>query len=126
MAKYIRRSKLKNTGGRFSFFRKKRKFETVSDSHVTKMGVHKLKIKNGRSNNKKDSLIFAEYANIITPKGTKKSRILDVQENKSNRHFLRQDIITKGAILKTEMGLAEVTSRPGQDGIVNAVLVKEK
>lgn len=126
MAKYIRRSRLKNTGGRFSFFRKKRKFETVPDSHISKIGNTKIKTKRGSGGNKKQSIIFAEYANLSTSKGIKTSRILDVAENKSNRHFLRQDIITKGAIIKTDIGLAKVTSRPGQHGVVNAVLIEEK
>jgi small subunit ribosomal protein S8e len=33
--------------------------------------------------------------------------------------------MTKGAIIETEMGKAKVTSRPGQDGVVNAVLLTE-
>jgi small subunit ribosomal protein S8e len=28
-------------------------------------------------------------------------------------------------VLETEIGLAKVVSRPGQDGIINAVLVKQ-
>jgi len=40
--------------------------------------------------------------------------------------FVRRKIITKGAIIKTELGLAKVTSRPSQDGVVNAVLIEEK
>jgi small subunit ribosomal protein S8e len=32
-------------------------------------------------------------------------------------------MITKGAVLKTELGRARVTSRPGQHGILNAVLM---
>ncbi|MCE4622698.1 MAG: 30S ribosomal protein S8e, partial [Desulfurococcales archaeon] len=35
-------------------------------------------------------------------------------------------IIVKGAIIETTEGKAIVTSRPGQDGVVNAVLIKEK
>ncbi|MDO5821049.1 MAG: 30S ribosomal protein S8e, partial [Methanobrevibacter sp.] len=33
------------------------------------------------------------------------------------------NIITKGAIVETEIGNAKVTSRPGQDGIINGVLL---
>jgi small subunit ribosomal protein S8e len=35
----------------------------------------------------------------------------------------RRAIITKGAIIETSKGNARVTSRPGQCGIINAVLL---
>jgi small subunit ribosomal protein S8e len=35
-------------------------------------------------------------------------------------------IITKGAIIETELGLAKVVSRPGQHGVVNAVKIEKK
>jgi small subunit ribosomal protein S8e len=48
-----------------------------------------------------------------------------VKKNAANPNYVQRNIINKGAVIQTEMGLAKVTSRPGQDGIVNAVLVKE-
>jgi len=45
-------------------------------------------------------------------------------ENKANKEFLRKRIITKGAIIETELGKAVVTSRPGQDGVINAKLIE--
>ncbi|MFB6184110.1 MAG: 30S ribosomal protein S8e, partial [Haloarculaceae archaeon] len=45
-------------------------------------------------------------------------------ENPSNPNYARRNIITKGAIIETSEGRARVTSRPGQDGQVNAVLVE--
>ena len=35
------------------------------------------------------------------------------------------NIITKGSVIQTEKGKAQVTSRPGQHGVVSAVLVNE-
>ena len=35
------------------------------------------------------------------------------------------EIISKGAILETQEGKCKVVSKPGQNGIVNAVLLKE-
>ena len=32
--------------------------------------------------------------------------------------------MTKGTIIETEKGKAKITSRPGQEGSINAVLVK--
>ena len=53
-----------------------------------------------------------------------KVKIKSVVENPADMHFVRRNIITKGAIIETEKGKAKVTSRPSQDGIVNAVLIE--
>ena len=67
------------------------------------------------------------YANINDQdnKKTVRSKILNVSKNPSNKDYERRGVITKGAILETEIGLAKVLSRPGQDGIINAVLIKQ-
>ena len=52
--------------------------------------------------------------------------IKDVLENPANPHYVRRDIITKGAIVITDIGKARITSRPGQHGVVNAVLIEEE
>jgi small subunit ribosomal protein S8e len=38
----------------------------------------------------------------------------------------RRGVITKGAEIETKIGLARVTSRPGGDGVINAVLIGGK
>lgn len=53
------------------------------------------------------------------------AEILNVVENRANPHFVRRNIITKGAIVETSKGLAKVTSRPGQHGILNGILIKK-
>ncbi len=71
-------------------------------------------------------LAAAEYA-TITDQGTgksSKSKILRVVRNPANIDYQRRGVITKGAIISTEAGEARVTSRPGQHGVVNAVLQK--
>jgi small subunit ribosomal protein S8e len=50
---------------------------------------------------------------------------LRVSKNPANKDYERRGVITKGAILETELGLAKVLSRPGQDGVINAVLIKQ-
>ncbi len=69
----------------------------------------------------------AATANVYIPskKEVKHVRILRVLDNPSSRDFARRGIITKGAIIQTELGRARVTSRPGQHGVVNAVLLEE-
>lgn len=72
-------------------------------------------------------LRMASRANIVDPRSgeAKNVRVLRVVSNPSSRDYSRRGIITKGAIIQTELGLARVTSRPGQDGVVNAVLIEE-
>jgi small subunit ribosomal protein S8e len=46
-----------------------------------------------------------------------------VTENPANKNFVRRNILTKGAVVATDLGKAKITSRPGQDGEVNAILL---
>ncbi len=69
---------------------------------------------------------MTSYANVVDPalKQTRKVKILKLITNPASKDLTRRGVITKGAILETELGQVRVTSRPGQDGVVNAVLVK--
>ncbi len=81
-----------------------------------------------RGGNYKIRLKKAAYANVVDPetKTARKVRILKVLETPANPHFARAGIIVKGTIIETELGKAVVTSRPGQDGVINAVLIEKK
>lgn len=59
-------------------------------------------------------------------KTIKTEKILRVVETPSNKEFARRGIITKGAIIEVESGKARVISRPGQDGVVNAIIIEKK
>ena len=63
-----------------------------------------------------------EYANVVVQGKNKKVKITNVAETPSNKHYARENVMVKGAIIETEAGKAKVTNRPGQDGVVNAVL----
>jgi small subunit ribosomal protein S8e len=67
---------------------------------------------------------FANVADQVSKKVTK-SKILRVTKNSANKDYERRGVISKGALLETEAGTARVVSRPGQDGTVNAILVKQ-
>jgi len=82
------------------------------------------KLKRTRGGQPKVKLQRASFANIATPEGMRKAKIKSVAESPDNRHHARMNIITKGAVIETELGKARVTSRPGQHGVVNAVLLK--
>ncbi len=119
--------KRKATGGKLTLYRKtKRKFESGNDPMKTTIKEKQLRTRRVRGGNTKEGLRFANFANVVDPK-TKKHKnvkIESVVENKASLHFTRQGILTKGAIIKTELGKAQVTSRPGQNGVVNAILIK--
>jgi len=70
-------------------------------------------------------LLRCKLANVADPKSgtTKLAKIITVKNNPANSFFARRNITTKGAVIETEIGDAIVTSRPGQDGIVNAKLI---
>ena len=74
--------------------------------------------------NQKLSLLSAHEINLADKKGkTTKIEILNVVENPANPNLVRRNIITKGCIVETKLGKARVTSRPGQEGSVNGVLI---
>jgi small subunit ribosomal protein S8e len=117
----------KKTGGRLRRQRKKRKFEIGAEAQTTTIGTQRKKHARTRAGNQKVRVLSADVANVVNPKNNtvKKTKIKSVLENPSNPHFVQRNIMTKGAIIQTELGKAKVTSRPGQDGIVNAILISK-
>lgn len=115
----------KFTGSRLKKGRKKRKFELGGEHQETKIGTRKHAISRTRGGNDKVKLPVAEFANVLDSKtgACKKVKILTVADNTANQHYVRRNIVTKGAIIETESGKARVLSRPGQDGNINAVLI---
>lgn len=128
MARWQGKSLKKPTGGRRRLTRGKRKYEMGRDFIEPKLGESKIIRIRGRGGNQKLRLLSTNVANVTDPKTgrTTKAKILGVEENPANRHFVRRHILTKGAIIATEIGKARITSRPGQDGVINAVLVEAK
>ncbi len=52
-----------------------------------------------------------------------KVRIVTVIENPCNPHYVQRNIITRSAVVGTDLGDVLITSRPGQDGALNGVLI---
>ena len=116
----------KTTGGRRHPLRIRRKYETDRYPNEAVNGAQVTITRRVRGNNRKTSLKTIDFVNLATGESkVKKSKILKVLENSTNNDYKRRGIITKGAILETEEGKCRVVSKPGQNGIVNAVLVKE-
>lgn len=118
--------KKKPTGGKKRRWRGKRAFEAGSEPTETVIGPTKQRFVGTFGGHVKVRLARAEFA-TITDQGTgksSKSKILRVIRNPANVDYQRRQVITKGAIISTEAGEARVTSRPGQHGVVNAILQK--
>ncbi len=126
MARWHLRSHRKPTGAKLGRLRKKRRNERGSLFVETRIGSRKAKFYRGFGANRKTRLVSADTANISDKGKAAKAKIISVKENHSNQQYVRRNIITKGAVIQTDMGLARVTSRPGKDGIVNAVLIEKK
>jgi len=127
MAIWQSRSKRKPTGGMLKKSRGKRKYELGRESAETRIGERKMRIIRTMGGNRKFRLVTDTHINVVDPETNKVevAEILNVVENRANSHFVRRNIITKGAIVETSKGLAKVTSRPGQHGILNGILLKK-
>jgi len=87
----------------------------------------KRKVSRKRGGNKKVRLLAVKQANVSDDSGkTTKVEILRVVKNPANVNYDRRGVITKGTIVETPLGTARVTSRPGKDGVVNAILVPKE
>jgi small subunit ribosomal protein S8e len=116
----------KLTGGRKVAMRGRRKFEIDRYPNEAVVGPSQIVVRRIRGNNLKVAFKTAEFANVIDQENNKvtKSKILRVTKNPANRDYERRGVVSKGAVIESESGTARVVSRPGQDGVVNAVLIK--
>lgn len=119
------RAKTKPSGGRLLNYRKRRLYDTGNLPIHTKLAEPFRKVYRGKGGNLKVKAESANMVNLTDPKSKKttKTKILSVSDNPANRNFVRRNILTKGTVIETEKGKARVTSRPGQEGMINAVLV---
>ncbi|MEE8113403.1 MAG: 30S ribosomal protein S8e [Nitrososphaerales archaeon] len=118
--------KRKLTGGRRKPSRQRMLSEKDSYSTECVLGEYQSRRRRMRGGGIKIILDATNKANVIDPVTNKISNVslISVVSNPSNRDYNRRGVITKGAVIETELGKAKVLSRPGQDGMVNAILVK--
>ncbi|KYK25155.1 30S ribosomal protein S8e, partial [Thermoplasmatales archaeon SM1-50] len=105
--------------------RNKKRFEIGRELHLTTLGPMKRKAIRTRGHNRKSRVLTADTAYVIDQKTNKttKTEIITVLENSANVHYVRRNIMNKGAIINTKLGKAKITSRPGQSGVINAILL---
>jgi small subunit ribosomal protein S8e len=116
----------KVTGGRRRPAAMKRRAEIGRAPADTHIGAARTRIVRTFGGNHTIMALRADYANVTNPKNgeTKKVRIETVEKNTANPNYVRRNLLTKGAVIKTELGSARITSRPDQDGIINALLLE--
>ena len=115
----------KISGGKYIKRRKKKSYEIAGQKRIVKLGEEKRKSKKTVGGNKKTFLLKAKFVNIAGKnKKQKKVEIKNVLETPSNRFLARQNIITKGTIVETELGKVKITNRPSQEGTLNGILLK--
>ncbi|WP_435124658.1 30S ribosomal protein S8e [Halobaculum sp. D14] len=120
------RQKRKRTGGRRRTFRNKKRHSLGREPTETTVGEPRFRTIDARGDNEKIRALSADTAQVATDGETETAEIEDVVENPSNVNYVRRNIITKGAVIETSAGRARVTSRPGQTGQVNAVVVDDE
>ena len=125
MARSQAKSRRKFTGKKYKHFRKKRKRELERPPIHTLMGKEKKKKQRVMGGNYKLKLFSSSMINITDPSTNKTSKvkILKFESNQASKDLNRRHVLTKGAIVETELGKAQITSRPGQHGVLNGVLI---
>jgi len=125
MARSQARSKRKYTGKKYKHFRKKRKRELDRPPIETQIAPEKKKKQRVMGGNQKLKLFTTAFINVtdLNTNKTSKVKILKFDSNEASKDYNRRHVLTRGAIVETELGKAKITSRPGQHGVLNAVLI---
>lgn len=111
------------TGGRREKSRDKKLSHMGGEFTATKAADTEKRTKKRKRGGKTSvKLKKTTTVNVVTKEGTKKAKIVKLLES-HNPEYVRMNIITKGAVLETDLGKVKVTNRVGQDGVVNGVIV---
>lgn len=114
----------KITGGKYIKRRKKKAHERMGQKRTVKLGEEKKKTVRIMGGNTKTYLLKTTMINVKTDKKIEKVEITNVLETPSNRFLARQNILTKGTIVKTKLGKVKITNRPTQEGNINGILIE--
>jgi len=114
----------KITGGRRHPLRSRRKYEIDRFPTETLTGEQITITRKVRGKNLMTGIKTTYFDNLTIDSKIKRVKSNRVLENATNNDYQRRGVISKGAILETAEGKCRVVSRPGQHGVVNAILVK--
>ena len=97
------------------------------DPIETKIGPERKKVIRVRGGNMKIKAYASNKINVTDQETGKTQRVAikHMEENKASADLQRRSILTKGAIVETELGSVRITSRPGQSGQLNGTLLKD-
>ncbi len=125
---YKGRDLVKPSGGKKGRVRKtKKKALGGGPPQIPKLGDVEVRIlERVRGGNVKVRARVVRYVNLYLPKERRhvKTKILSIVSTPPNPDYARRNHIVKSAIIQTEFGKAVVTSRPGQVGTVDAILLE--
>ena len=114
--------------GKITGAKKKRKYNMGGKPAETTIGGEKRKSLRTRGGGGKLKVVSSDHVNLIVGGKNVICKIVGLVKNPANKDFTRRRIITRGAVLKVaapdgkEMEV-RLSSRPGQDGVINAVAV---
>jgi small subunit ribosomal protein S8e len=117
----------KFTGGRLKPARMRRKSEIDRYPNEPILGTDSIVPRRVRGGNLKLALKHIEFLNVNDRENKKtiKTKIIKVVKNPANKDYERRGVLSKGAFVETELGIARIISRPGQNGSINAILTKD-
>ena len=124
MAVWQDRSQTKKTGGKTRSYRKSRKYDLGAQFSEPSVGDEKRISKRTRGGNQKTVAKRSETVNVAEDGEVVEAEIQSVEDNPANPNYVRRSLLTKGTIVDTSEGRVQITSRPGQDGVINGKLVE--
>lgn len=113
------------SGSKYKKARKKKLYEQRGQQRIVKLGEDKRKALRVRGGKRKAVVLQSKTINVVTKEGKiKKTIIKGVIETPSNKFLARQNVMTKGTLIETDLGKVRITNRPSQEGVVNGRLVE--
>ncbi len=119
------KTKRSGSGAKYIDYRKSKQYELAGVPTMSKLGENKVKTNRVKAGYTKTRVLDTNKVNLYDSK-SKKYTIAEIQtvvENPANVQYVRRNLLTKGTVIQTNKGKARITSRPGQIGFLNAVLV---
>lgn len=124
MALWQGQSTRKSTGGRLLRARGKRRYEVSRERIRPVIAPTKTKLVRVKGNNQKVRMLTGDQITVNQNDGSAKVvAVKRVLENPTNLNYVRRNILTKGAVVETELGSVRITSRPGQTGTLCGQIV---
>lgn len=122
-----KRSLRKPSGARYKMAPAKRTHQKGSRPASTSIDTKRVSVHRVKGGQEKNRVLAMDVVNVFDAQKKKhvQAKISAVVENPANRHFIRRNIVTKGAVVETSAGKVRITNRPGQEGSLQGEFVTE-